>query len=397
MSTVRPLWSLLLCGALAACAAPQATQPTATPPAAQPATAQAAPPTVAAAPTVAQPATGAPAQATPAGGATAVAPTPAVSERLLSLQEPRLQGEDVRAVQQRLLDLGYWQVGVADGLFGPQTEVAVRLFQEENGLAVDGIVGPQTRARLLRAVPTGAAVPIVVRTSSSYLLGGVRAGSWLEAPAAAPMLEGGERYRVLSGLSAQTTAVGSSPEQREAICPQAYVVNLEPDTTDDAVAVGGGWPLQPRTLRSLPETDPALYEAAATFLQRKGISQPDVRISYATQVDLEGDGSDELVVAATRVSVQDPTDAGAGDYSFVAVQKDVNGTPTMVELSGNYFPQAGDFVAPYTYGVLGVLDLNGDGVLELVVTGSYYEGAFTTAFQVEGDKARALLTTGCGV
>jgi peptidoglycan hydrolase-like protein with peptidoglycan-binding domain len=34
--------------------------------------------------------------------------------------------------------------GVADGVFGPHTNSAVRAFQSSRHLAVDGIVGPQT-------------------------------------------------------------------------------------------------------------------------------------------------------------------------------------------------------------------------------------------------------------
>ena len=35
-----------------------------------------------------------------------------------------------------------------DGIFGPQTQEAVRNYQRQHGLAVDGIVGPETRAAL---------------------------------------------------------------------------------------------------------------------------------------------------------------------------------------------------------------------------------------------------------
>ncbi len=36
-----------------------------------------------------------------------------------------------------------------DGIFGPLTEERVKLFQKDNGLAVDGIVGPATMAKLI--------------------------------------------------------------------------------------------------------------------------------------------------------------------------------------------------------------------------------------------------------
>jgi peptidoglycan hydrolase-like protein with peptidoglycan-binding domain len=49
--------------------------------------------------------------------------------------------DDVRALQQAL--------GVpADGVFGPQTQRAVKRYQRRHGLTVDGVVGPQTRQAL---------------------------------------------------------------------------------------------------------------------------------------------------------------------------------------------------------------------------------------------------------
>jgi hypothetical protein len=316
---------------------------------------------------------------------------------VLLLQEPRLQGDDVRALQERLRALGYWQAGAVDGIFGPQSEAAVRAFQRINRLQVDGVVGPQTSVRLWSPEASAAVVPIVVHSSFSFLLGGAQSGSWLDAAAAGPLLLGGEGYRVLAQQSAETAAIGNGPALTDPLCTELYTVDLEPAVGDAAaVAVGGDWPLQPRAPRELTQLDPALQQLVVTFLQSRGIAQPDVRIVSATSIDLEGNGSDELVFTATRLSSQDPTDAAAGDYSFVGVLKAHGGNLTLVELAGNYFSQGGDFVAPYEYRTLAILDLNGDGALEIVVNGNYYEGASTSAFQVEATSAQALLTVSCG-
>ncbi len=67
--------------------------------------------------------------------------------RSLLVQTPRMEGEDVRTVQERLSMLGY-SPGDADGVYGPTTEEAVKRFQANNSLEVDGIVGQQTWNRL---------------------------------------------------------------------------------------------------------------------------------------------------------------------------------------------------------------------------------------------------------
>ncbi|HKP20430.1 MAG TPA: peptidoglycan-binding domain-containing protein [Thermoleophilaceae bacterium] len=65
----------------------------------------------------------------------------------------------VRVVQRRLLRLGH-EPGPIDGLYGPLTQGAVERFQQRHGLAVDGIVGRQTRRTLLprRFEPTASRV-----------------------------------------------------------------------------------------------------------------------------------------------------------------------------------------------------------------------------------------------
>ena len=56
-------------------------------------------------------------------------------------------GDAVKLAQQLLTDYGY-APGPVDGAFGTKTEQAVKQFQTDFGLPVDGIVGPKTWAML---------------------------------------------------------------------------------------------------------------------------------------------------------------------------------------------------------------------------------------------------------
>lgn len=60
-----------------------------------------------------------------------------------------LVGEDVRSLQERMLEMGY-DVGRADGIYGAHTARAVAQFQREVGLVPDGTCGPQTMHALRR-------------------------------------------------------------------------------------------------------------------------------------------------------------------------------------------------------------------------------------------------------
>lgn len=65
-----------------------------------------------------------------------------------------LAEEPIRSLQYLLRAHGHGEVAV-DGIFGPITAAAVRDFQEERGLAVDGIVGNQTWPALIVVVREG--------------------------------------------------------------------------------------------------------------------------------------------------------------------------------------------------------------------------------------------------
>ncbi len=98
-----------------------------TPPAAQPA------------PKTAPPKTAPPKTPTPTATAATTVPMP--------ILRVGMSGPAVTRLQERLKALGYLQ-GAIDGVFGPATETAVKAAQEKLQLTADGVVGPETWAKL---------------------------------------------------------------------------------------------------------------------------------------------------------------------------------------------------------------------------------------------------------
>ena len=74
-------------------------------------------------------------------GLTSALTSPPAADARPDKAKTRSRGKGVEALQ-RALGVG------ADGVFGPQTERALRRYQRRHGLTVDGIAGPQTRSRL---------------------------------------------------------------------------------------------------------------------------------------------------------------------------------------------------------------------------------------------------------
>ena len=68
--------------------------------------------------------------------------------RLLKLITPQMEGEDVRKVQQALVQEGLLEAQQVNGIYNEATKLALEIFQKRAGLGIDGIVGPQTRRAL---------------------------------------------------------------------------------------------------------------------------------------------------------------------------------------------------------------------------------------------------------
>ena len=237
---------------------------------------------------------------------------------------------------------------------------------------------------------------------STYLLGGWSGKAWLQDKAAAPLVRGGERYRFYDLTGALGVAAGDLPSAFGAEgepCYETLTVSFgaPPRIKGDFVAVSGTFAPLPRP-PSLLSTEQQVYKDAATaILRKKGITRPDVRLTQVIRVDLKGDGVEEVLVSATHYAGGLSPRAASGDYSMVFLRRVLNGKVATRLIAGDFFRRAIKFGSPAEHRVAAVLDLNGDGVMEIVLFGRYYEGDWITAFSVDREGIVEIFSSGCGL
>jgi hypothetical protein len=236
-------------------------------------------------------------------------------------------------------------------------------------------------------------------TQTGCLLGAAEGDTWLAADSAAPRLSGGEQYRLytLSGLVG--TRTGTPPEQNPAgPCAHVHWVTIsEADPDSAAVAVGSMLEPLPRPVEVLAPDNETYRQVVADILREQGIPEPEVIITQAVGADLEGDGVDEILLTATRLSQPGLPTVDAGDYSMLLMLKQIEGQIEPFLVDAQVYLGDAEQVTPYTYEITSILDANGDGSMEVMVAANYYEGSIATLYRVVGTRLEAVLGCGCGL
>lgn len=249
------------------------------------------------------------------------------------------------------------------------------------------------------------AVP-VIDLEGGCLLGGSVDGKWLKIEEMSKRMSGGDKYRSFDLNGEWKSMTGGKPESQGAPCEETLYVEIPKEILDalpvgaQYVGVAGKWNPMPRKA-IIESNNSAVYRnLVAAQLKKKGIRRPQVKITRVVRVDLEGDGVDEVIISATRANHWESgsitPNASAGDYSIVMLRKVINGKVQTIMLDEEYHPKYTQFSAPNEYDLSAVLDLNGDGVMEIVVAGAYYEGNWKIVYSIQGKRAVDVLSCGCG-
>lgn len=229
------------------------------------------------------------------------------------------------------------------------------------------------------------------------LLGGVENGKWLTVKQTIAKTSGMEGYLITDTTGQKSTQFAPILDSPDVPCEEFYPIRDA--VPADGVAIGNDakWKSMPRALRAIDANDKTYQKVVGDILRKKLINKPVVKITQAFRVDLDGDGKQEVVIAATNYKGGLSPDTKAGDYSFVLVRKVVGKKVQDTIVSGEFYPKAKTFNAPNQTRLSAIADLNGDGKMEIVIYGEYYEGQWVEAYEMRANKPVKVLQTGCGV
>jgi hypothetical protein len=252
---------------------------------------------------------------------------------------------------------------------------------------------------LLSATAIAADLHPIVEMDTGYFFGGNADGKWIKAEKAAKSMKGSTPLRVFGLTEEVGKATAGKPKSVEEPCPDTLTVSLSSKPKGGVIALNAPWNALPRKARTADTTQQVYVDAVRDFLTGRRISDPKVKITRILRVDLDGDGEDEVLINATNYFTKDngvPVETPAhGSYSIVLLRRVVAGKVQTEFVAGEVYVKD-ESNAPNVYEIPAVLDLNGDGKLEVIVHSHYYEGAETAIYDCSGGKCKAVLSVACG-
>ena len=236
----------------------------------------------------------------------------------------------------------------------------------------------------------------------SCFMGGANNGNILKAEELAKKFSGPMEYRLysLDGAGETATAVALPVnEGSEGECADLWRHEMAFDPRKAGRFSAALFPANPgrnplpEVLESLKTPQPEHVALVTAFLKRRNVATPDVRIVQTVRTDLDGDGHDDWIINAVR---HQPDKARKGDYSIILVLRGLeSGTRTYivqdeVTLDDSPYPSI-----LWVNKIVSVLDVDGDGAYEIILTGAYIYGGGWEVIRFQDGSFEHVLFCGC--
>ena len=241
---------------------------------------------------------------------------------------------------------------------------------------------------------------VSVIATKDFVIGGTLNGQWTSAKALINQVDVAS-YDVYSIKGKLSTVTGEEVVESLEPSEGIYIPFDENEKFKDVVYLSGPLNAYYRELSELSIHNETYLNIVKGILIEKQIeSEPMVK--RIIKLDMEADGVDEVLIAASNIDFSKGIAGEKNDYSFVILRKIVDNEVKTFYLAEAFYTEnpdmeKGNFVMAYDYNILGVLDLNGDGISEIIISGHYYEGEWCEVFEFKDNLPLKVLSYGVGL
>lgn len=268
---------------------------------------------------------------------------------------------------------------------------------------------PVTEAPAPSGVPSDAAVPVFAGSDlGAWLYLGQWTGStWegsfdAEGEPVVPEIASNDTVTISNAQSAPIDGASGALAEScfddrsgPVITPNAGAAD-PPGSGYSAIATTADWTLRPRQVADVDATIAAYNDAGVAAFASDDVETQAGEVDQIVVADLDGDGDTEALVVFGDESESEGATIDPGFSGLLLINTE-SGASTTIAKSFIPLTLAEDEIASFdSYQVLDVADLNGDGLMEIVVHTWYLEGAGVNIYTYDGSTVTEVITSGCG-
>lgn len=324
--------------------------------------------------------------------------------------------EAIQGIIEGLRNKGY-EFKTVNELLGIQGKMSPEITPSEN---LTPSAGPENNEIQISPEPTdrvesdssgneGITTPVLV---NGVYMGGLYHGKWMQQDEffrqADVSLEGFP-YDIFIDGSNTGRSTGSLPTswmsgltlEGDQYDQEYCIVDLldeDGQNIDYDIAIKADWNLFPRPYK-IQNPDQTYYlDLIKNYLMEYGLENPETTIKQMIKVDLEGDGTDEVLIAADNTKDDQFIEVKKGDNAILLFRKMVDGEVINQPVEQDIRVEEEEYPTIFRYlsRVETIADLDGDNTLEVIVKSWYYEGVYWSIYKLIDDRLELVASGGYG-
>ncbi|TYQ16979.1 UNVERIFIED_CONTAM: hypothetical protein Cloal_3570 [Acetivibrio alkalicellulosi] len=229
-----------------------------------------------------------------------------------------------------------------------------------------------------------------------FLMGGYKNGEWISLEYVEQHIKGNEIYKIYDFNKLLGTGTGEGVTILDPILTKMIYIDAEFELPNDYIAINGSWNIIPRQIK-FQNDDSYFIELVNDILFENDINSVSATITQIYQVDLNGNGNEEILIMASNIDELGAT-YKKGTYSMVFINKEINGISERLFLEGDFYAIDGEYSdgGPISYEIVGIADLNNNNSMEVIVKYKYFEGFGYNIYEIKDNQANVVLSNGIG-